>query len=175
MSDENATPTEGQVEENTAGEQPGEQQEPSENDGLIKALHAERQTVKELKAELAKLSKAQEKARLESLSETERAIEEAKKAGFEEAMNSVKAEMTRSKVTAAAAAAGFADPADASGFLNVEDLQTDEDVAKAVADLAKAKPYLLKRAAQPLEQGQQGKEKSGSPNDWLRGALGAGR
>lgn len=170
MSDENTTEVEAtEVEAQESDEQPEQGKESS----LAKALHAERQTIKELKAQLHEMRQSQEKARMESMSEAERAVEEAKKAGYEEAMASVKADLTRSKVTAAAAAAGFADPADASGFLNVAELDSDDDVAKAVADLAKSKPYLLKRAAQSLEQGQQGKSRTDNPNEWLRSALGA--
>lgn len=174
MSDENTAPA-----DDTTGEQgeqgDGEQQDSGseKESSLAKALHAERQTIKELKAQLHELRQQQDKIKLESLSEAERAVEEAKRAGYEEAMASVKADLTRSKVTAAAAAAGFADPGDASGFLDVAALDGDDDITKAVADLAKAKPYLLKRTAQSLEQGQQGRSKTDSPNDWLRSALGA--
>lgn len=174
MSDENTAPAEdtaGEVNEQAEGEQQdgGNEKESS----LAKALHAERQTIKELKAQLHQMKAEQDKIKLESLSEAERAVEEAKRAGYEEAMASVKADLTKSKVTAAAAAAGFADPGDASGFLDVASLDSDDEITKAVADLAKNKPYLLKRTAQALEQGQQGKSKSDSPNDWLRSALGA--
>ena len=174
MSDENTSTTDdttGEVENTEQGEQ--QEQDGGKESSLAKALHAERQTIKELKAQLHELRQSQEKVRLESLSEAERAVEEAKRAGYEEAMASVKADLTKSKVTAAAAAAGFADPGDASGFLDVAALDSDDDISKAVADLAKAKPYLLKRTAQSLEQGQQGKSKNEGPNDWLRSALGA--
>lgn len=187
MSDENTAPAEdtaGEVNEQADGGQaehgkdkhaawddfPGATEQEKR---LNMSLHLERQQQKKLKAQIDELTKAQEKVRMESLSEAERAIEEAKRAGYEEAMASVKADLTKSKVTAAAAAAGFADPGDASGFLDVASLDSDDEITKAVADLAKNKPYLLKRTAQALEQGQQGKSKSDSPNDWLRSALGA--
>ena len=56
----------------TAADEPGE--------ALLSALRAERATVKALRDEL-------EKARLEGLSETERAVEEARRAGYEAAMS----------------------------------------------------------------------------------------
>lgn len=142
-----------------------------EDNPLLKALHAERKTVKELKQQLDQFSKAAEEKRLSALSEQERAIEEARKAGFEDAMSSVRGDLVKSKVTAAAAAAGFADPADAASFMDVAGIETDEDIAQAVADLAKAKPYLLKRTSVPLEQGQQGQGMSSTPSDWPRGVL----
>jgi Arc/MetJ family transcription regulator len=174
MSDENTAPADDTAGEQTEqGEAEQTEQENGKESSLAKALHAERQTIKELKAQLHELRQQQDKIKLESLSEAERAVEEAKRAGYEEAMQAVKADLTRSKVTAAAAAAGFADPGDASGFLDVSSLDGDDDIVKAVADLAKNKPYLLKRTAQSLEQGQQSKSKADSPNDWLRSALGA--
>lgn len=142
-----------------------------EENPLLKALHAERKTVKELKQQLDQFSKAAEEQRLSALSEQERAIEEARKSGFDEAMSSVKADLVKSKVTAAAASAGFADPGDAASFMDVAAIETDDDIAQAVADLAKAKPYLLKRTSVPLEQGQQGQPMSSTPSDWLRGVL----
>ena len=175
MSDENTGTADETTEtvETPEGEQT--EQDGGKESSLAKALHAERQTIKELKKELHELRAAQDKIKMESLSEAERAVAEAKKAGYDEAMASVRADLTKSKITAAAAAAGFADPGDASGFLDIAALESDDEISKAVADLAKAKPYLLKRAAQSLEQGQQGKSKSSDPNDWLRGALGASR
>ena len=149
-----------------------ETNETNEGDNpLLKALHSERSTVKELKAQIAKMESESEKKRMESLSEAERAIEEARKAGYESALAEMKADVTRSKVTAAAAAAGFADPADASGFLNVAELDTDADVKAAIEALAKAKPYLIKRAQVTLEQGPQGTDPKQSPSDWLRKAM----
>ena len=138
---------------------------------LLKALHSERSTVKELKAQLAKMESESEKRRMESLSEAERAIEEARKSGYESALAEMKADVTKSKVTAAAAAAGFADPADAGGFLDIAALESDADVKAAIDALAKAKPYLLKRTQVNLEQGPQGGDPKQSPSDWLRKAM----
>ena len=138
---------------------------------LLKALHGERATVKELKAQVAKMMKESEKTRMESLSEVERAVEEARKAGYESAVGELRGDLNRSKITAAAASAGFADPADAAGFLPVAELDSDDAVAAAVAELAKAKPYLLKRTAAPLEQGVQGKDTPPSATDWIRGVM----
>lgn len=147
--------------------------ETSEQDApLMKALQAERASNKELKSALAALQKEAEQTKLAALTDSERAVEEARRAGYEAALAEVKGEMTKSKVTAAAAAAGFADPADAIGFLGSVDLDGDEAISAAIGELAKAKPYLLKRSAAPLEQGVQSKQTK-SPSDWLREALGA--
>lgn len=155
----------------TSVEEPVEQQQDDPAEPLKKALHSERQTVKELKQQLAALSKQQEEQRLASMSEQERAIEEAKAAGRAEAMAQVQRDLTRAQVTAAAAAAGFADPADASGFLPLDDLADEQAVKDAVAQLAQTKPYLLKKAAPAsIPQGPQGGQISKSdPNEWIRG------
>lgn len=174
MSEQDQTTTPAEPAEDTQGqaEQPAGE-EPEGDAKLLKALHAERATIKELKAQLAAISKQQEEQRLASLSETERAIEEARKAGYEAALGEYRGEMLKSKVTAAAAAAGFADPGDAVGFLNVAELEDEASISAAIGELAKAKPYLLKRTHVPLEQGQQGKAAVGgkTPSDWLRAAL----
>lgn len=139
---------------------------------LMKALHSERASNKELKAQLAQLAKANEESRLASLSEQERVVEEARNAGYEKAVGELRADVVRSKVTAAAAAAGFADPGDAAGFLQLAGLDGDDSIAEAVADLAKAKPYLLRRSQVVLEQGVQQKSSAASASDWVRGVLG---
>lgn len=146
----------------------------TDNDGdesATKALIAQRREIKELKATLAKITKQSEAQRLESMSEAERAVEEAKKAGYDEAMSSVRRDLTTAKVTAAAAKAGFADPGDAAGFLALDDLDGDDAIAAAVDALVKAKPYLLAKRTPPIEQGQQGKPGEQAPTDWLRGVL----
>ena len=149
---------------------------PGETDkeaSLANALHAERQTIKELKQQLASLTKAQEEQRLASLSEQERALEEARAAGRQEAMSEVRRDLVRAQVTAAAAAAGFADPADASGFLPLDDLDSEDAVKAAVEELSKVKPYLLRK--QPTVQVPQGPQGgtvvNDDPNEWLRGAF----
>ncbi len=143
-----------------------------EQNPLMKALHSERASNKELKAQLAQLAKASEEARLASLSDQDRIVEEARNAGYEKAVGELRADVTRSKVTAAAAAAGFADPGDAAGFLSIGSLDSDESVTDAVAELAKSKPYLLKRSTVALEQGVQQKGSAASASDWVRGVLG---
>lgn len=140
----------------TAADEPGE--------ALLSALRAERATVKALRDEL-------EKARLEGLSETERAVEEARRAGYEAAMSEASKRLIAQTAAAAAAAAGFADPADVARLVDLDGLQTEAEVAKAVAALAKSKPYLLRRTLS-VEQGPRNLDAAagGSTDDWLRRA-----
>lgn len=147
---------------------PGESEKEA---SLARALHAERQTIKELKQQIAAVTASQEEARLASLTEQERAIEEARNAGRSEAMAEVRRDLVKAQVTAAAAAAGFADPGDAAGFLTLDDLDSEDAIKDAVTGLAQAKPYLLRKAApQPLEQGPRGGTVTeADPNQWIRG------
>lgn len=168
---EPSTETTSTTDEGTPAPEAEHTEQKDDDNPLLKALHSERSTVKELKAQLAKMESESEKKRLESLSEADRKVEEARKEGYESALAAMKTDVTKSKVTAAAAAAGFADPADASGFLDVAALDTDADVKSAIEALAKAKPYLLKRTQVSLEQGPQGNDPKQSPSDWLRKAM----
>jgi hypothetical protein len=158
-------PTPDESGEPDSGQFPGETEKERQ---LNQALHAERQNSKTLKAALTKKERDAETQRVASLTEAEQAVEKARKEGRDEAIAELKGDLTRSRVTAAAAAAGFADPADAAGFLDLSGLDTEDDVAAAVAALAKLKPYLLKRTQASLEQGPKGKESSATPADWLR-------
>ena len=47
-------------------------------------------------------------------------------------------------ISAAASAANFADPTDASAFVDLDDIEDDKDAERAVKQLAKRKPHLLK-------------------------------
>lgn len=155
-----------------------EVQEPQAGDGLVKALASEREQVKSLKSELAKFRKAAEDQRLESLSEAERAVELARAEGREAALAEVRGERVSVMVRAAAVQAGFADPSDVAGFLDLGGIEPDAAaVDAAVAALAESKPYLLRQkqsVAEPLPQGpqsaSQGRERSA--DEWIRSMVG---
>ena len=94
-----------------------------------------------------------------------------------EAADRVRAEMaadvTRANVVAAAATAGFSDPADAATLISIDGLDDEAKIKEAVEKLAKAKPYLLAKKSQPIPAGQQGasappEQTTGS---WLRSTL----
>ena len=136
-------------------------------------------TLKTLRSQVKDIEAATEKQRLESLSDQERAIEEAKAAARAEVEAEYRATLVKAQAEAAAVAAGFADPADIGGFLDLSGLNTEAEVKAAVAALAEAKPYLLKSApkpAQPIGQGPKAPANpTASPSDWLRSAVTGGR
>lgn len=150
---------------------------PVEDGRIAVADHAKLlSTLATLRSTVREMEKAQQAARLEAMPETERAVEAAREEGKALAMAEYRTAMARAQVTAAAAAAGFADPADASGFLHLSALESEDEVRAAVEELAKAKPYLLRKTAPPpIEQGPKGSGPARSGNDWLRGALGGAR
>lgn len=145
--------------------------DPSDHVAMYAALKTLREQVK---GHEAATRKAEQKARLEAMSEQERAVEEARQAGYEEALLAQREVVTRTLVTAAATAANFADPADALRYLDPKELEDEAAVAKAVTKLAADKAYLLKPSPQGpmLEQGPRG---SGKPDaesgDWLGAAI----
>lgn len=155
--------------EESKGEQPSE--------GLENALRRLKDENKGLKAKIGSFEAAAEKQRQESMTEQERAVEEARKEGYTKAMQEQAESVTKAKVVAAAAAAGYSDPADAPGLLGkqITELGDDEQIAEAVGKLAEGKPYLLKQKQRPeFEQGQQGKSQP-SEADWLRKTMRGGR
>lgn len=142
---------------------------------LLSALSAQKTKIKQAES-------AQEAARLAGLDEAERKIEEAKAAGRLEAETTYKLELTRARISAAAAAKGFNDPADAHSMIpDLSALDAETDIMAAVEKLAADKPYLVKQETNPkrkppLEGGPQGDKKVNqqSGSDWLRGALSGG-
>lgn len=59
-----------------------------------------------------------------------------------------------SLVRSAAAAAGFIDPDDAVGFVNLSEVESEKDAEQAVKRLAKRKQHLIKQATPPAQIGQ---------------------
>jgi hypothetical protein len=101
----------------------------------------------QLKSAAAELDKVRDASR----SDLERAVEAARKEGAQVATQAANSRLVKAEARALAAGAKFRDPSDAVAFLG--DLSSvkvtadgDVDTAsleKALADLAKAKPYLL--------------------------------
>jgi hypothetical protein len=136
---------------------------------LLDALARERSTRKTLEQQ-------QRKQKIESLPDDERALEQARKEARDEARRELAREVAGSRVEAAAAAAGFTDPADALAHVDLDGISTSADAKAAVDKLASSKPYLVKRVSAPLPQGPQGDgAPADDPNAWLRRALGGAR
>jgi len=156
---------ESSVEENAGGDETGES-----GAGLENALRRLKDENKGLKSRLSSFEAQVEEDRKASMTDHEKALEEARLAGFQEATDSQRVEVLQAKVVAAAAAAGYADPADAPGLLGkgLSELGDDKAINSAVESLAEKKPYLLAAREKPpeFEQGQQGKTRT--DGDWLR-------
>ncbi len=137
------------------------------------ARQAETKRAKQLEAELDKL-------RAGAMSETEKAIEQAKKEGRAEAGATYNKRLVQAEVRAAAAGK-LADPEDAIRFLDLDQFKVDDDgdvdkkpITKALEDLVKAKPYLSAGATRPTgdaDQGARGGPAGSSMNDLIRSAL----
>ena len=129
---------------------------------------------KSLRDRLKNSEESLESERRKSMSEQERAIDEAKDAVRKE----VEAEY-RTKLLAAAvharASAVLADPEDAWRLIDFEDVDPEDSKAidEALKQLLEAKPYLAASAKpenQNIDQGPQGSTtKLSDANDWLRG------
>ncbi len=133
-------------------------------------------TLGTLKSRVRTIESEKEQERLAAMSEADRKIEEARLAGRTEAESAYKVEVTKAKVTAAAAAAQFNDPADAHSMIpDLSALEAEEDIKAAVAKLAEQKPYLVKQAPKPTPPaGPQSKVRDGeakTATDWLRSTL----
>lgn len=134
-------------------------------------------TLSNLRKRERQSEKEKEQARLAAMSDLDRKVEEARSEGRKEAESAAKLETTKAWVKAAAVEAQFITPADAFGFLpEPSALQTEEDVAAAIKQLAQDKPYLIKRQSNPrLEGGPQGgpdsQRNAQTANDWIRGVF----
>lgn len=140
---------------------------------LVNTVKTLREQIKTHEAAQRKATEEAERERLESLSEQERAIEEARKSGYEAALAEQREVLIRTQVMAAATAANFADPNDAAIYLPLDSLADEAAVKKAVAKLAEDKPYLLRPTAPgpKLEQGPRGTGPASSSEDWLAAAF----
>jgi hypothetical protein len=157
MADEPETPPEGETPD------PPEQTVPySRFDQVNKKAKEEAARVRELDKTVKDLQKAMEEresAGLPELDQMKKRLEAAEKraeAAEKDAEDS-KQLVTRSRrermVQAAALAQNFADPSDASAFVNLDDIEDEKDAERAVKDLAKRKKHLLK-APEPTMPGR---------------------
>jgi hypothetical protein len=137
------------------------------------ARQAEAKRAKQLEAELETL-------RAGTMSETEKAIEKAKKEGRAEAGAAFNKRLVQAEVRAAAAGK-LADPEDAIRFLDLDEFKVADEgdvdkkaITKALEDLVKQKPYLAAGATRPTgdaDQGARGGPAGSSMNDLIRNAI----
>ena len=109
-------------------------------------LAAMEKTVAELQAQMEERENAglpeleQMKKRLEQAEKRAEAAEQAKQQADTLLVTSQRERL----VTAAAKDQNFADPSDASAFLNLDEIEDEKDAERAVKRLAAKKPHLLK-------------------------------
>lgn len=142
-------------------------------------LANERKRTEKVERELAELRRA-------AMTDQEKAVAEARTEGERIASRKLAAKLLDAEVRAQAAGK-LADPADAAKLLDLETLLDDEgefdpkEIAKALDDLVKAKPYLAPppvnghRGGPPQGAREQGKSGAGEGDDFLRHLVRGGR
>lgn len=121
------------------------------------------QTAKQAQQQLKEMQDRLEELENRDKSELER--ERSKRTQFEQQASELSARLERMErsgwIRSAAAAAGFEDPDDAVAFIPSDSIESSDDAAKAVKDLAKRKPKLLRdttptqpQVGQVLQNGQ---------------------
>lgn len=146
---------------------------------LKAALANERKRFEKAERELAELRKSQ-------MSESEKALAEARAEGRKAALGEVTERLLAAEVRAAAAAK-MADPGDAVHLLDLDGLADDDGsvdskaVAARIDALLKDKPYLAKPAAggggsgRPPQGARDGGSDAASADEYLRGLVKRGR
>lgn len=163
------------AEEQPAGDT--DEEPPDEWAEKVRKTNSENQSLRE---RLRTLEEEAEERRKAEMSEHERALEEAKASGYTEAESFYKSLLAKERIISRAAG-DFSEPKDVLAFLDVEQIDIDDDHAidLALTNLAKEKPYLLSRQGQAalsgsIDQGPTGP--TGGPpksaSDWLRSSTG---
>lgn len=141
-----------------------------------RALDAERTRAKEAERRAKTLERELEQLRTSQLSESERAVAEAKAAGRTEVLAEVGARMARSEMRAAAARAGLdidgdLDYLDMARFVGDDGEPSEREIAKYIATRAESQP----RGTSPgLAQGARSTASGGDMNSLIRQAAGRG-
>jgi hypothetical protein len=141
-------------------------------EGGIKALETERKARKDAERTNKMLLAELEKVREGQLTESEKAIEQAKKEARQEALSEINSRIIATEIKAAAAGKLF-DPADALTFIKVSDFEVDEngnvdskEIEKALNVLLKEKPYLKAfQKTGDADSGARGKPAAPNTND----------
>jgi hypothetical protein len=157
MADEPETPPEGGTPD------PPEQTVPysrfEQVNKRAKEADASRKALEKTVAELQRAMEERESAGLPELDRLKKDMEKAQQRAEQaearaEAADKAVARSARERmVQAAALAQNFADPSDASAFVNLDDIEEEKDAERAVKDLAKRKKHLLK-APEPTMPGR---------------------
>lgn len=167
--------TDEQVEEQqTDGE--GEQEKVRDPEAVLAKNKELVRKLNEATARLDEFEKAAEERRLAEMSEAEKAIEAAEKAGYERAAQELGVQLLKERVIARAHGL-LQDPTDAVALIDISELSLDdeESIDKALQALVEAKPHLrVRKGGQSIDQGPVGERTnaSASPNDWLRSVIG---
>ena len=141
-----------------------------------KYRHENRSLHKQLTDATAKL----EEVHAASLSEQEKAVEEARKEGLAEGRAESRAALTRERINVRAATK-LQDPEDAARYLDVDSFDPDKpaEIDKAIDALLKDKPYLgiVNNRGGKIDQGPQGDpaQEQQTGGDWLRSVAGRGQ
>jgi hypothetical protein len=163
---------------------PGGDPPPGDDDGLgeagKRALDAERNARKAAERKARDFETELNRFRESSMSEQEKAIEQAKREARAEATTAFNGRLVQAEVRAVAAGK-LADPEDAVRFLDLDEFTVDGDgkvdrkpITGAIEKLLKDKPYLAASATRPTgdaDQGARGGPAGSSMNDLIRGAL----
>lgn len=160
MSDEPTTPPEGEA--NTP-EPETEKSVPYERFDKVnkqaKEAKAERDQMRKDMAELKAQMEERESAGLPELERLKKDMERAEKRAAEAEAKAAEADTKLARttkerwVTAAASSQNFADPSDASAFVDLDDIEDEKDAERAVKRLAAQKKHLI-RSAEPTLPGR---------------------
>ncbi len=147
-----------------------------------RALDAERSKARAAEKRARDLEAELTKVREGSMSEQEKAVEQARREAKAEASKGFNVRLVQAEVRATAASK-LTDPEDAIRFLDLDEFAVDDDgkvdkkaITKALDELLKAKPYLAASATRPTgdaDQGARGSQAgSNNPmNDLIRNAV----
>lgn len=141
-----------------------------------KALEAERNRAKSAERELRSAQKALETERAKGLSESERAIAEAKQQGRQEAAQESGKRLARAEIRAAAASKGLdvaeiLEDLDLSRFVDESGEPDEKSIGKAITRWAAIAPTST-RPRGDVDQGTRGTPAAGDMNQWIRQAAG---
>jgi hypothetical protein len=136
-------------------------------EGGIKALEMERKARREAEKATKLLQAEIENLKQQTMTESERAIAEARKEAREEALEHINKKIVLTEVKAAASGK-LSDPTDALKFIDVTQFEVDEEgninakaINKAIEELIKSKPYLAAhRGSGDIDGGARGKPTS---------------
>ncbi len=140
----------------------------------LKALQAERSRAEAAEREAAAAKAEAETLRAKNMTESEKAIEAARKEGAQEASTTANRRIVRSEIRAAAAGK-VSDPEDAAALLGdldrfiVKGEVDSKAITEAISELVKVKPYLAPAGrAKPLPGGGATQHSGFSMNDEIR-------